>query len=195
MKLSSIRELSGLKPVLKNPDASGPDPVYWVFGEVAGPRLAEGWANITIIAPGSFDGEYPKTFGHYHGTEVNETYHLVSGKGILVMQKKHIENGVFVPEMVDEVVLIKAAAGDEILITPQWGHSWSNVGSSPLISFDDWRAGHTPTDYEMIEKLQGLAYYLVEKNGEPVPVANPHYKNLPEPILMTVDQFRLKNSK
>ena len=186
MKLSSTRELDAMRPVLNDKNAPGPDPVYWVFGEISDSR----WVNITIITSGLYDGEYPKTFVHYHGTEDPETYHLIEGEGVLVMQKKHVEGGVHVPEIVDEVYLIKAKAGDEILITPEWGHSWSNVGNGPLISFDDWRAGHTPADYEPIKRLQGLAYYLVEEGGAPSPVVNPNYKNLPEPKWVTPEEFR-----
>lgn len=186
MKLSSTRELAGNRPVLKDPNASGPDPVYWVLGEVS----EEDWANVTIIVPGSYGGEYPKTFGHYHGAEVNETYHLIEGKGVLVMQKKHVENGNWVPEKVDEVYLIKAKPGDEVVITPEWGHSWSNISKGPLISFDNWRVGHSPADYAEIERLQGLAYYLVEENGQPKPVSNPNYRNLPEPKWVTAEEFR-----
>lgn len=190
MKLGSVRELAGNKPVLKDPMSSGPDPVYWVFSELT---QTERWANLTIIAPGLYNGEYPKTFGHYHGTDVPETYHLIEGEGILMMQKKHLdENGNHVPEMVDEVVLIKAKAGDEILITPEWGHSWSNIGKYPLLSFDDWRSGHDPSDYETIKNLQGLAYYLVEEEGKVTPVPNSNYKNLPEPQWMTAQQFAQK---
>ena len=32
------------------------------------------------------------------------------------------------------------------------GHSWSNIGKEPLITLDNWKEGHTPGDYEPIEK-------------------------------------------
>lgn len=187
MKLGSIRDLAGNKPVLKDPEANGPDPVYWVFAEIGDER----WANVTVIAPGSYNGEYPKTFGHYHGTDNNEIYHLIEGDGVLQLQSKHIgHKGEWVKDMVDEVYLIRVKPGEEVLITPEWGHSWSNVGELPLLSFDDWRSGHKPTDYEDIKNLQGLAYYLIEENGQPKAVANPHYKNLPEPKWITADEFK-----
>lgn len=186
VKLSSARELSGLKPVLKDENASGPDPVYWVFSEVT----EKEWANVTVIASGRLGEEYPKTFGHYHGFDILETYHLVEGEGVLLMQKKHLdENGKHVENMVDEVYLISAKPGDEIVITPEWGHSWSNVGNGPLISFDDWRSGHKPTDYEVMEKLQGMSYYLVEENGQPKAVKNPNYTDLPEPKWVSAREF------
>ncbi|MBI2595517.1 hypothetical protein HYW46_02150 [Candidatus Daviesbacteria bacterium] len=187
MKVGSIRKLEELKSVLKDTHAIGPDPVYWVFSELSDLN----WANMTVIAPGSYSGEYPKTFGHYHPEDAaDETYHLVEGEGVLMIQKKHTENGVWVPDMVDEVYLIKAKPGDEIIIKPQWGHAWSNTGKGPFVSYDNWRSGHTKADYEAIEKLQGLAYYLVEENGEPKPVPNPNYKNLPEVVWITEEQFQ-----
>ena len=176
MKLGSTRELSGLRPVLKDENASGPDPVYWVFSDISGDK----WANLTVIAPGLYGDEYPKTYGHYHGTDVDETYHLIEGEGILLMQKKHVEDGTVVPGRVDKVYLIRVKPGEEIIITPEWGHSWSNVGKVPLLSFDDWTHGHSPSDYEIMEQLKGMAYYLTSANGEITPVANPHYQDLPE---------------
>ncbi len=186
MKLSSTRDLAGLKPVLKDSNSTGPDPVYWVFSDATDSK----WANVTMIASGSFNGEFPKTFGHYHGVDVPEIYHLIEGQGILLLQKKHMEGETWIPEKVSEVLLIQAKPGDEILITPEWGHSWSNVGTGPLISFDDWRSGHTPGDYEKIEQLQGLAYYLISENGQVKPVPNPHYVDLPEPKFITAAEFK-----
>ncbi len=184
MKLSSQRNLEELKAVLKDPGAAGPDPVYWVFSEVS-----KKWVNATLIAPGSYNGEYPKTFGHYHSSDTNETYRLIEGEGVLVLQKKHLEEGKWIEDMVDEVFLIKAQPGDEIVITPEYGHAWSNAGKLPLISFDDWKSGHSPTDYEVVEKLKGLAYYLVEKDGKPKAIANPNYRHLPEPVWTTAAEF------
>ncbi|MBI3485386.1 hypothetical protein HY025_00415 [Candidatus Daviesbacteria bacterium] len=194
MKLGSVRDLEGNRPVLKDPDASGPDPVYWVFPEISDPSATpqddKAWANMTVIVPGRYGNEYPKTFGHYHGTNVNETYHLVEGEGVLVMQKRILKDDNIVEDQVEEVYLIKAKPGDEILITPEWGHSWSNVGKLPLISFDDWRSGHKPSDYEIIKNMQGMAYYLVDENGEVKAVANPKYENLPEAKWITAEEFK-----
>lgn len=191
MKLATTRDLASLRPVLKDPDASGPDPVYWVFSEITEKR----WENLTVIAEGRIASEYPKTFGHYHSHPVGEVYHLVAGEGILILQKKFLEDGKWLPERVTEVVLIKAQPGDEICITPEWGHSWSNIGDLPLLTFDDWRTGHTPRDYEAIEKLTGLAYYLINHDGQPMPVPNPNYVNLPAPIWLTAEEFKKRQLK
>lgn len=185
MKLASTRTLDELRPVLKDENSSGPDPVYWVFSEVS-----EDWENLTVIAEGNFNGEFAKTFGHYHGADVGEVYHLIDGKGVLLLQKKHMEEGEWVKDQVDEVLLIKVDPGEEVTITPEWGHSWSNVGEGPLISFDNWREGHTPRDYQVIEKLHGMAYYLILENREVKAVPNPNYNNLPQLVWMSVSEFK-----
>jgi len=186
MKLASQREIEKQKDVLKDPSASGPEPVYWVFSDVSKER----WANVTIIQPGRYASEYPKTYGHYHLADVpNETYHLIEGEGVLQLQRKNMEGDRLVHEKVDEVFLIRAKAGDTIVIEPHMGHSWSNIGTGPLISYDDWRNGHVPDEYLPIQRMHGMAYYLVEENGELIAKANPNYADLPEPKWVTAEEF------
>lgn len=186
MKLGTTKQLDALRPVLKNPDSTGPDPVYWVFYELT----ENEWANNTNIAPGKIGEEFTKTFGHYHASESPvEIYKVLAGEGVLQLQKKHLENNQHVPNKVDEVYLVRGKAGDEIHIPEDFGHSWSNVGKLPLIQFDNWRSGHTPSDYEPIEKMHGMAYYLIEKDGEVTPVPNPNYQSLPEPKWVSPEEF------
>lgn len=185
MQLVSSRTLDDLRPALQDPDATGPDPVYQVFS-LDDPK----WANQTEIAFGKIGQEYPKTFGHYHGKAIEETYQVVSGKGIFLLQSKFFENNKWIEDKVSEVILITATAGDEIIITPEWGHSWSNVDDTPLITHDNWRAGHSPTDYDVMTRLHGMAYYLVELGDQPTPVANPQYRDLPQPRWMSAVEFQ-----
>ncbi len=185
MKLNTQKTLAELKPVLKDPQSIGPDPVYFVFKDVSPGK----WENITIIQNGKVGEEYPKTYGHYHSNSTPEIYHLLEGEGVLQLARKYMDGNKWVPERVDKVYLVKAKPGDEIIITEEYGHSWSNIGAMPIISYDNWRYGHQPSDYEDIEKLQGLPYYLVEENGKPKAIPNPHYQNLPEPIWITAEEF------
>lgn len=168
MRLVSTRTFEELREVLKDPDSSGPNPVYTVSTDLDNPS----WVNQTEIAPGRLGEEYTKTFGHYHSHPVGELYKVKEGEGVLILQKH---------KDVDEVLLIHAKAGDEILITPEYGHSWSNTGTTPLMLLDNWSEGHSQRDYEPIRQHQGMAYYIVERAGEPKVIPNPTYKNLPEP--------------
>ncbi len=191
MKLGSTRELAGLKPVLKDPNATGPDPVYWVFTEMT---EHEPWFNLTVTTAGQYNGEFAKTFGHYHPDNApDETYKIVSGEGIMVLQKKHFENGQLDPTRVDEVLLVKLHPGDEAIIKQEYGHSMTNVGAFPLMTYDDWRSGHQPSDYEPMEKMQGMAYYLVPDGHDVKAVPNPNYRELPDPVWLNAVEFRRRS--
>ncbi len=190
MNIKTTKRLFELKDVLKDPLSENEEleeSIYWVFSDIT----KEQWKNMTVTKPGKISTEFPKTYGHYHATSnTPETYKLISGKGIFMLQKKHYENEVWVPEMVDAVYLIVGeTAGDTVVITNEYGHSWSNIGNEPLVTFDDWNEGHTPADYEPIKKLKGMAYYLVEQNGNVDIVPNPNYKNLPKPQWVTPKEF------
>lgn len=181
MKLGTQKTLEQLKPVLISSKSTGPDPVYFVFQDIEHDK----WANITIIQNGRIGIEYPKTFGHFHSKKVNETYHVLAGEGVMQLMRKSKED----PSKVEAVYLIKAKEGDEIVITPEYGHSWSNVGDFPLITFDNWTYGHEPADYDEIKKYHGLAYYLTEEGGKPKAIPNPNYRNSPNPVWMSVEEF------
>lgn len=188
MKIISERNIIDLKPVLLFEVEKYKNPVYRVFTEIE-----EGnWVNKTVIKSDKLGNEYSKTFGHYHGVLVNERYFVKEGEGILQLQKKHFENSKWIPEIIDQVYLIRAKRGDQLVITPEWGHSWSNSGEGDLILLDDWSSGHTPADYEIIEKLKGLAYYLVDEKGEIEVKPNKNYAAVPPPIWISASEFNLK---
>lgn len=180
----SLRTLDQLRPVLQNPRSTGPDPVYQVFTDLDDLP----WINKTIIQPGKIGGEYPKTFGHYNGTRVDETYKLSQGEGVLLLQKGK-------PDATGEVLLIKTEPGSQILIAPDYAHSWSNVGSTKLVLLDNWNHGHTLHEYKPIEEYHGMAYYLVEEDNQAKAVPNPNYKNLPEPVWLTAEEFSARQAK
>lgn len=186
MKVATTKSLDDLRVVLKDQQSSGQDPAYWVFDEVSENQ----WSNCTVLPAGSNGDEYHKTFGHYHleSTPV-EVYKLIHGRGVFILQKKHLERGVLIPEIVDEVYIIQLSEGDEVKIKPEWGHTLVNLGSLPLVTFDDWRSGHTRADYEPIQKQHGMAYYLVEEDGQIKAVANPNYQNPPTPLWVSAAEF------
>jgi len=180
----TTRSLEDLKPVLQDPSSQGPSPIYTVE-----PANQDEWINKTVIQPGKLGKEYTKTFGHYHTIKSEpELYRVESGEGILILQKKHIKEGEWRPEKVDEVLLVQAKAGDQILITPEYGHSWSNVVPSPLVLLDNWSYEHSNEDYAFIAKHKGMSYYLVEEDGKPTPVKNTNYE-APQPIWATPEQL------
>jgi glucose-6-phosphate isomerase len=191
MMLSTAKTKENLLPALYDPQGEAVDPIYLVLKEVS----KEKWENVTIITAGKIGQEYHKTFGHYHPENSPiETYKLLFGKGIFLLQKKHMENGTISPNKVEEVILVTLDLNEEISITADWGHCWINVGETPLVTTDTWRTGHTDQDYAIIRQQKGMAYYLIDQDGVPEFVPNQKYTDLPKPIFMTGEEFNKKYS-
>jgi oxalate decarboxylase/phosphoglucose isomerase-like protein (cupin superfamily) len=161
MTLRFIRSLEEMRPVLKDQLASGPDPVYTVYE-----NLDNGWANKTIITPGTYNGEFSKTFGHYHADQKDEIYHIESGQGLLLLQSD------------TEFLLIRTKPGDDVTIPKEYAHCWVNIGPTPLISYDNHF--NPQDDYHLMTQNHGLAYYIMSDAGQPLAVLNPNYANHPQ---------------
>lgn len=193
MLLKSTRTLKEMVPVLSNASSGGQvnfdTPVYWVFSNVS-----KKWENMTLISPGEFNGEFPKTFGHYHSSPTTEKYKLLSGKGILLMQKRKFVDDDWVSNELEKIYFVEFLPGDEIDITKEWGHSWSNIGNEPLVTLDNWKDGHTPGDYKPIEDMGGMGYFLVKNSEGANFIPNPKYKDLPKPEWVSAQEFNRINS-
>ena len=185
MLLKFTRTLGEMIPVLmESPEIKDDSPVYWVFSNVS-----KKWENMTVISPGNLGKEFPKTYGHYHPTDTVEKYKLLSGQGLLIMQKRKFVDDDWKDNQIEKVYFVEFLPGDEINITSEWGHSWSNISSEPLVTLDDWKDGHKESDYEPMKKLQGMSYYLISKNGQAEFVTNKNYKDLPKPEWITASDF------
>jgi len=188
MQLKSTRTLGEMIPVLADKNISKDkdknDSVYWVFSDVS-----KTWENLTLISPGDYNGEFPKTFGHYHSSSAVEKYKLISGKGILLMQKRKFADDDWAFDRLEKIYFVEFFPGDEIEITQEWGHSWTNIGNEPLITMDNWKEGHLPEDYKPIEEMGGMGYFFVKKDGGAQFIPNSKYKELPKPEWVTVKEF------
>lgn len=164
-----------MKKVLMNPEAAGPAVYYYMM------RGGKDQRNVTVWEPGTVGGEYIKTFGHYHIGNLEETYWVVQGEGVLLMQKLEGND----PARVAEFKALLVKAGDQVHIPAGYGHLVANTGQTFLVSVDDSPVdfseadpvslpGHA--DYSMVERMQGFAFYVVENNGRPALVRNPRYQ-------------------
>ena len=162
MDIRFIRTLEEMRGVLMDPAAAGPDPVYTVYT-----NLDNEWINKTELSSGTYNGEFPKTFGHLHADGKDETYFVETGTGIIVMQT---ENG---------VLLKKITAGEKYVIPHQYEHCLVNIGNEKFVTFDDHN--NPQADYKIVSEKHGLAVYIVNDAGIPKIVPNLNYSNIPEP--------------
>jgi glucose-6-phosphate isomerase len=171
-----------MREVLLHPDEPGPAVHYYMI------RGGSDQRNVTVWEPGKVGDEYIKTYGHYHVGELDENYWILLGEGIALLQKLAVDDaGNMIPDVVEEFKAIPVKAGDTVYMPPWYGHLVVNIGKTYFVTTDDSPVnfdevnpvampGHA--DYEMVKKMRGFAYYVVERNGEPALVKNPLYKEI-----------------
>ena len=169
-----------MQEVLMHPDASGPAIHYYMI------RGGSSKKNITVWESGTVGGEYIKTYGHYHVGALDETYWIVQGQGIALLQKMAEVDGVPQHDVIEEFKAIPVKAGDSVYMPPGVGHLLVNTGkewfvtadSSPVAEAGDNASMPGHADYEPVKQMRGFAYYVVEHEGAPALVKNPLYKEI-----------------
>lgn len=178
----AARNNEKMKEVLMDPEAPSPAIHYYMI------RGGVDQKNITVWEPGTVGGEYIKTYGHYHVGKLDETYWTLFGEGIILLQKLVVdENGEMIMDVVEEFKVIPVKVGDSVFIPAGYGHLAVNIGKTYFVTVDDSPVdfeekdpaglpGHA--DYELVKKMHGFAYYVVENNGQPALKKNPLYKEV-----------------
>ncbi len=175
-----------MKDVLMDPSIVGPKIHYYMI------RGGSDKRNITVWETGTVGGEYIKTYGHYHIIDFKETYTIAEGEGVLLLQiRKKDGEGNWIDDEIDSFSAIKVKTGDIIPIPSFAGHALVNTGKTWLVTSDDSPVNLSGdsvsmpehADYKVIEKMHGMAYYVIEKDGESALVKNPAYKSVPEAVI------------
>lgn len=110
--------------------------------------------DITIIPPQMLGTEYVKTAGHYHpvppGGTVSypELYEVLEGVAIYLLQNKDMS----------DVVAVYAAAGDKVLVPPDYGHVTINR-SNKILKMSNLVAREFSSMYEPYKERGGGAYF------------------------------------
>jgi glucose-6-phosphate isomerase len=178
----AARTQEKMQDVLMDPNGVGPAVHYYMI------RGGVEQKNTTVWEPGTISGEYIKTYGHYHVGELSETYWIVYGQGVALMQKlKENENGEMIADEVEEFKAVLVKAGSEVFMPVGYGHLLANTGLTYLVCIDDSPVdfedrdpssfpGHA--DYQLVKEMRGFAYYVVENEGKPALKRNPLYKSI-----------------
>ncbi|MDO8430766.1 MAG: glucose-6-phosphate isomerase family protein [Candidatus Taylorbacteria bacterium] len=157
-----------MKEVLMNPEAMGPDIHYYM---IRGGSIKK---NITIWESGTSGDEYIKAYGHYHKDDLEETYTILAGEGMILLQSPIIDSSV------ESFKVIKVKEGDTVRIPGSMGHLALNTGNTWFVTKDDSPTSLDHADYEPIRNMKGFAYYVIRKDDKPAFIKNPFYKTVPE---------------
>lgn len=190
------RTYEKMHDVLMDPAALGPAVLYHMV------RGGSNQRNITIWEPGLVGEEYIKTYGHYHVGDLDETYWVIFGEGIALLQKRAEDaSGNPIDDEIEKAYAVHIKEGEHLFIPSGWGHLVANISKTYFVTADDSPVnfdeenpvafpGHA--DYEAVKKMQGFCYYIIEKDGKPALVKNPKYKKVPEAEIIPIGDYPLK---
>ncbi len=180
----AARSLAAMRDVLADPQATGPEHLYYMYRDVGWPKDKAKTAphglryDITVLLPARLGQEWNKTYGHYHplapsGGYYPEVYEVISGRAIYLLQHRDSEGAI------DDVLVIPAMPGDKVFMLPGYGHATINPGAEPLV-MANWVAGAFSSEYGDYERRHGAAYYALAGAEAVRWQPNPHYDRVPE---------------
>lgn len=143
--------------------------------------------DITIMPFMPFGQELPKTLGHYHsfagrtGYRFPEIYEVLDGNAAFLLQKLSAGK-------IKRVFIISAKKNDKVIVPPGYGHITVNTGPKAL-KLANWMAVKSSSDYGLIVKKGGGAYFGMKSGKKAKWVANKKYGKLPKPEYKSGSDF------
>lgn len=183
---SEPQPLQLLRRVLLDPAAPAPDPPYWLFVEVALPSDQAVFSehgirhDLLVLRAGRLGPEYIKTWGHVQlcadGRQCPEAYGVLHGRAAFLLQQQaeapeHPRGSAHV----EDVRWLQAGPGQKAVVPATHGVVIANLGDQPLVLSRLAAADAWPT-HQVYDRLQGAAYYLVERRGRMALVPNGRYQ-------------------
>jgi oxalate decarboxylase/phosphoglucose isomerase-like protein (cupin superfamily) len=160
----SIRKPEEIQEVMMDPSASIPEEIYYMIRTPG--------RNITVLPKYRLGKEYPKTYGHFHKPEAEETYEVLLGEAAMLLQK-----GI---NPVKEIKLVRMGRNKPFTVPKGYAHAMINLGKGPVVTVDDNDPERMTNDYLPIKEKHGFAYYLVEDDeGRPKAIPNSNYSEVP----------------
>jgi len=186
----TVRTLEEMTEVIFNKNflanASMDMELYYMFRDVSKDEADENRItelglryDVTVIPSSTLGVEFVKTVGHYHPCPPNskltypEIYEVLEGEAHYLLQKREETQGV---ERITDVIVVKAWAGDKVVIPPNYGHVTINPSESTL-RMANWVARTFSSVYEPIKKSGGAAYFELTTGDF---IKNDHYEEVPD---------------
>jgi glucose-6-phosphate isomerase len=166
-----VRKLNEMKPVVFDKEwINGADnfDVYYMY---RGIQEKDGLRyDITTIPAIMLGQEFNKTKGHIHVGRWQETYTVLEGQAIYLMQKFDDAGNV------SDVYAIEAKKGQSIVIPSFYGHTTINPSSTQELKMANWASVECKSDYSPYEKFGGACYFYTRQGW----VKNENYRSVPE---------------
>ena len=176
-----MRRLDAIRPSLRNPECSGPDPVYGIamdIGRLADRNLLQQRMLLfgaVVYAAGMLGSEPVRSQGHIHtvaphsGWSPPEIFEIWSGTAIIYAQQRAEDDP-------GRCIAILARAGDQVVVPPGWAHCVINADPHCRMAFGAWCDRQYGFDYSGVRAHHGLAWFpVITDSGSIDWQSNPHY--------------------
>lgn len=176
-----MRRLDAIRASLRDPQCSGPDPVYGIAMDIGRHvdrvELQKRMLlfGAVVYAAGTLGSEPVRSQGHIHriaahsGWSPPEVFEIWSGKAIVYAQQRAEDD----PGC---CIAVLAEAGDKVIVPPGWAHCVINAAPNRRTSFGAWCDRQYGFEYTGVRAHHGLAWFpLLTDSGEIRWEPNPHY--------------------
>jgi glucose-6-phosphate isomerase len=159
-----MRRLDAIRSSLRDPQCSGPDPVYGIAMDIGRetdrPLLHERMLlfGAVVYAGGALGAEPVRSQGHIHaiaphsGWSPPEIFEIWSGKAIVYAQQ-------YAEDDPGRCIAVSAIAGDKVVVPPGWAHCVINADPDSRMSFGAWCDRQYGFDYAGVRAHHGLAWF------------------------------------
>ena len=175
------RSLDAIRASLRDPNCTGPDPVYAIAMDVGRNGDLENLQRrmllfgVVVYAGGRLGDEPVRSQGHVHATSPHsgwsppELFEIWHGRAIVYGQEKSGDDP-------GRCVAIEAGPGDKVVIPPGWAHFVVNADPNSKLIFGAWCDRQYGFDYAQMRAHHGLAWFpLIDAKGKIKWEANPNY--------------------
>jgi glucose-6-phosphate isomerase, archaeal len=176
-----FRSLAAIRASLRDPQCSGPDPVYGIAMDVAREEDVEELKRrmllygIVVYAAGRLGQEPPRSQGHVHaiathsGWSPPEVFEILLGQAIVYAQQSTEDDP-------GTCVAVSAGPGEKIVVPPGWAHCVINANPSERMVFAAWCDRQYGFVYDGVRKHGGLAWFPLLDDDERIQwQPNPSY--------------------
>jgi glucose-6-phosphate isomerase, archaeal len=177
-----MRRLDAIRPSLRDPNCSGPDPVYGIAMDVGREEDLEPLKQrlllfgAVVYAEGRLGDEPVRSQGHVHriaphsGWSPPEIFEIWNGSAIIYAQERAQDD----PGC---CVAVTARAGEQVVVPPGWAHCVINADPLKRMAFGAWCDRQYGFDYSGVRAHHGLAWFpKLTKAGTVEWEANPRYR-------------------
>jgi glucose-6-phosphate isomerase, archaeal len=176
-----LRRLDDIRGSLRDPQCSGPDPVYGIAMDVGksadAPELRRRSLlfGAVVYASGRLGDEPVRSQGHVHavaphcGWSTPELFEIWEGRAIIYAQE-------FAGDDPGRCIAVEAGPGDHVVVPPNWAHAVINASEAARMVFGALCERQYGFVYDEVRAHGGLAWFPLLREGRIEWQANLRYK-------------------